>query len=103
MKGRLARIAPGPARLELAVLLLHHEPAIDQADDPDRTGPFGVADPVISRLSHIRTEHARLESNQRPLASKTSALSAELRAFENGAPGRSRTRTSAVQRARACR
>ena len=32
---------PGPARLELAVLPLHH--GLAQADDPDRTGLSGVA------------------------------------------------------------
>ena len=35
---------------------------------------------MLFRLSYIRVEHARLESNQRPLPSQSSALSAELRA-----------------------
>jgi PAS domain S-box-containing protein len=47
---------PGPARLELAVLPLHH----------------GLA------------KYARLESNQRPLPSQSSALTTELRAFAGG-------------------
>ena len=49
-----------------------------------------------------KRKHARLESNQRPLPSRGSALSTELRAW-GGASGRIRTRTSAVRRARACR
>jgi hypothetical protein len=37
----LPGVEPGPARLELAVLPLHHRPS--RADDPDRTGLSGVA------------------------------------------------------------
>src|SRR5262249_9219222 len=38
--------------------------------------------PALSPLSYIRLEHARLDSNQRPLPSQSSALSTELRACE---------------------
>jgi hypothetical protein len=69
---------------------------------PGSNGPLRSGAPVLFPLSYIRVEHARLESNQRPLPSQSSALSAELRASE-GASGRSRTRTSALRRARACR
>ena len=57
---------------------------------------------MLFPLSYVRKWYARLESNQRQLPSQDSALSTELRASE-GASGRNRTRTSAVQRARACR
>ena len=63
---------PGPARLELAMLPL--TPQACGADDPARTGPSGDGAPVLFRLSYIRIRHARLESNQRPLPSQSSAL-----------------------------
>jgi hypothetical protein len=42
---------------------------------------------VLFPLSYIRVEHARLESNQRPLPSQSSALSTELRACEEPPAG----------------
>ena len=44
---------------------------------------------MLFRLSYVRemkNEYARLESNQRPLPSRGSALSTELRAFEEEPP-----------------
>lgn len=42
---------------------------------------------MLCRLSYVRVKwHARLESNQRPLPSQGSALSTELRAFEEEPP-----------------
>ena len=78
---------------------LHHRPI--ESGRPGSNGPLRGGAPVLFPLSYVRV-YARLESNQRPLPSQDSALSAELRAYE-GASGRSRTHTSAVQRARACR
>jgi hypothetical protein len=52
---------------------------------------------------HPRVKHARLESNQRPLPSQSSALSTELTTGVTRASGRNRTHSSAVRRARACR
>ena len=75
-------------------------PRACKADDPDRTGLPGVALRCSSLLSYVRKWDARLDSNQRPPPSQSSALSTELRAHER-ASGRSRTRTSAVRRARA--
>src|SRR6266550_4814497 len=49
---------------------------------PGSNGPLRAGDPVLFRLSYIRVKHARLESNQRPLPSQSSALSTELRAQE---------------------
>ena len=49
---------------------------------PGSNRPLRSGAPALFRLSYIRVEHARLGSNQRPLASQTSALSAELRAFD---------------------
>jgi hypothetical protein len=83
--------------------VLHHGPS--ESGRPGLNGPRGGGSPVLFRLSYVRemkNEYARLESNQRPLPSRGSALSTELRAW-GGASGRIRTRTSAVRRARACR
>jgi hypothetical protein len=55
---------------------------------PGSNGPLRSGAPALFPLSYIRVEHARLDSNQRPLPSQSSALSAELRAYE-GASGRS--------------
>jgi hypothetical protein len=84
---------------------------------PGSNGPPRSGAPVLCRLSYVREwmRYARLDSNQRPPPSQDGALSAELRACvlrcdagdkrrcRARALGRSRTRTSAVQRARACR
>ena len=53
---------------------------------PGSNGPLRRGAPVLFRLSYIRVRHARLGSNQRPLASQTSALSAELRACVSKPP-----------------
>jgi hypothetical protein len=82
---------------------LHHGPS--ESGRPGSNGPRRGGSPVLFRLSYVREmtyDNARLESNQRPLPSRGSALSTELRAWGR-ASGRIRTRTSAVRRARACR
>jgi hypothetical protein len=66
---------PGPARLELAVLPLHH--GLERRGRPGSNGPLRVGSPMLFRLSYIRMKHARLESNQRPLPPQSSALSTE--------------------------
>ena len=68
---------PGPARLELVVLPLHHRPSkrttrIERASPEWRSGALP---------SELRPQsNARLDSNQRPPPSQNGALSAELRA-----------------------
>ena len=78
-------LEPGPTRLELVMLPLHHGPV-------KRTTRIERASP--------EWRPGALPSELRPR--NWVRRSAELRAHE-GASGRSRTRTSAVQRARACR
>ena len=61
---------------------LHHGPS--ESRRPGSNGPRRGGSPVLFRLSYVREmrcEHARLESNQRPLPSRGSALSTELRAW----------------------
>ena len=53
---------------------------------PESNGRLRSGGPVLFPLSYIRVEHARLESNQRPLPSQDSARSAELRAHEEEPP-----------------
>ena len=71
-------LEPGPARLELAVLPLTPR-AYRESGRPGSNGPLRGGAPVLFLLSYVRV-HARLESNQRPLPSQSSALSTELRA-----------------------
>ena len=58
-------IEPGPARLELAVLPLHHGFVSGR---PGSNGPPRGGAPVLFRLSYVRemNQYARLESNRRP-------------------------------------
>ena len=65
---------------------LHHRPR--QSGRPGSNGSPRSGAPVLFPLSYVREWYARLDSNQRPLPSQDSALSAELRAYE-GASGRS--------------
>src|SRR5829696_7808306 len=75
----LPGLEPGPTRLELVVLPLHHRPV--RADGPARTASSEWRSGALP--SELRPRAcARLDSNQRPLPSQSSALSAELRARE---------------------
>ena len=60
--------------------VLHHGPS--ESGRPGSNGPRRGGSPVLFRLSYVREmkQYARLESNQRPLPSRGSALSTELRA-----------------------
>jgi hypothetical protein len=75
--------APGPTRSGLAMLaVLHHGPS--ESGRPGSNGPRRGGSPVLFRLSYVRemkNKYARLGSNQRPLPSRGSALSTELRAW----------------------
>src|SRR5262245_21181174 len=73
MKASPPGFEPGPARLELAVL--RFTPRAHARGRPGSNGPLRSGAPVLFRLSYIRIEHARLDSNQRPLPSQSSALS----------------------------
>ena len=55
--------------------LLHHGPI--ESGRPGSNGPRRGGSPVLFRLSYVRErncQYARLESNQRPLPSRGSAL-----------------------------
>ena len=71
-------LEPGPTRLELAVLPL--TPRAYRSGRPVSNGPLRGGAPVLFHLSYVREKYARLESNQRPLLSQSSALSTELQA-----------------------
>ena len=62
---------PGPARLELAMLPLHHEP-LKRTTRVERASPEWRSGALPTEL-HPREKHARLESNQRTLPSQDSA------------------------------
>jgi hypothetical protein len=110
-------IEPGPPRLELGVLPLHHgsSPEVFESGRPGSNGPLRSGAPLLFPMSYVRTSRTGCGRRRAgdamvdtPGWDRTSVLcprkaalaSAELRAFER-ASGRSRTRTSAVQRARA--
>src|SRR5438093_857707 len=77
------RPAAGPARLELAMLPLHHGL---RTDDPDRTGIFGLATRRSSLLSYVRVERlAGIEPASFAFARQRS--SAELQACEKPPAG----------------
>ena len=83
---RPARTRTRPARLELAVL-----PLYTTGLESRRPGSNGVLVAVSARCSSDELRppkwYARLESNQRPLPSQSSALSTELRAWEEPPAG----------------
>jgi hypothetical protein len=81
-RSRPARIRTRTDEVRARLLaVLHHVPI--ESGRPGSNGPRRGGSPVLFRLSYIREmnyEYARLESNQRPLPSRGSALSTELRA-----------------------
>src|SRR5215211_2651066 len=56
-------------------------PQACESGRPGSNGPRRGGARVLFRLSYVRLKHARVDSNQRPLPSQSSALSAELRAY----------------------
>ena len=80
------------------MLPLHHRLA-KRTTRIERDSPEWRSGALPSEL-HPR-EYARLESNQRPPPSQSSALPLSYGRTRGGASGRSRTRTSALRRARA--
>src|SRR4051794_31738415 len=52
----LPGVEPGPTRLELVVLPLHHRPT--KRNDPNRTGLPGVAEAAVTRRSHATSQSA---------------------------------------------
>ena len=77
-KGKPARIRTRTC--EVGARRAAFAPQVCKSGRPGSNGPLRAGDPVLFRLSYIRVKHARLESNQRPLPSQSSALSTELRA-----------------------
>lgn len=65
-------VEPGPARLELAMLPV--TPQACGSGRPASNGRLRSGAPVLCRLSYVRVKHARLDSNQRPLPSQSTAL-----------------------------